>query len=234
MVVINLKTNENYSFNEHKLFETASLYKLWIMSVVFEQIEEGRLKKTDVLTEKIEVLNEKFKIATESAELTEGEITLPVGEALRRMITISDNYSALLLTEKIRLSSVTSYLNLEGLNESKIGTVGGSPTTSAYDTALFLEKLYKDNKNLNENTIEMLALLKNQQLNSKLPKYLPQNSIVAHKTGELGEYSHDAGIVYTSRGDYIIVVLTKTKKILEANEIIAQVSKAAYDYFQRK
>ncbi|MEM4270897.1 MAG: serine hydrolase, partial [Candidatus Pacearchaeota archaeon] len=81
---------------------------------------------------------------------------------------------------------------------------------------------------------EMLALLKKQNLNSKLPKYLPENTVVAHKTGELGEYSHDAGIVYKDSGDYIIVVLSKTQKPLDANEKIAQISKAVYDYFKSK
>lgn len=234
IIVTDLKSNENYSLNEHKMFETASLYKLWLMAVVFEQIEKGILKKTDTLSQKIEILNEKFKIATDSAELTEGEITLTVGEALRQMITISDNYSAFLLAEKTGLSNITSYLDLEGLNESKIGTSSKLPVTSAYDTALFFEKLYKNDKKGTEKADEMLELLKNQHLNSKIPKYLPKDVNVAHKTGELGEYSHDAGIVYSPHGDYIIVVLTKTKNTLETDEKIAQISKAVYDYFREK
>jgi len=234
IVVMNLKTNESYSLNEHKLFESASLYKLWVMAAAFRLMEEGRFKKTDLISQKIEVLNEKFKIATESAELREGEITLSVDEALRQMITISDNYSALLLSEKIGLSNVASYLSLEGFNESKIGNGTGPPVTSAYDTALFLEKLYKNEKKGDKSAIEMLSFLKRQRLKTKLPKYLPKNTVIAHKTGELGQYSHDAGIIYQENGDYIIAILSKTEKILEANETIAKISQAVFDYFKNK
>src|SRR3989344_4735684 len=234
VVIMNLKTKENYLLNEHKLYESASLYKLWVMAVAFEQIRSGKIKKTNILEQKIEVLNEKFQIATESAKLTEGEIKLSVNDALRQMITISDNYSALLLAEKVRLSNVSDLLSLEGLNESKVGLKGEAPVTTAYDMALFLEKLYKKQLEGENDDREMLGLLKMQQLNSKLPKYLPKNISVAHKTGELGEFSHDAGIIYAPKGDYIIVVLSKTKSILDANEKIAQISKAVFDYFQNK
>jgi len=234
VVVMNLKTGENYVHNEHKLFESASLYKLWVMAVTFEQISDGRLKKTDIMEQKIEVLNEKFKIATESAELKEGEIKLSVNDALRQMITISDNYSALLLTERLRLFSVSDYLSYQSFNESKVGLRGEAPVTSAYDMALFFEKLYKEETQEKNDAGEMLTLLKMQQLNRKLPKYLPKDIIVAHKTGELGEFSHDAGIIYTSKGDYIIVVLSKTRSIVDADEKIAQISKEVYNYFKNK
>ena len=47
----------------------------------------------------------------------------------------------------------------------------------------------------------MLELLKAQTLNDKLPKYLPDQVIMAHKAGELDDVSHDAGIVYSPAGD---------------------------------
>lgn len=77
----------------------------------------------------------------------------------------------------------------------------------------------------------MMALLKNQKKNIKLSKYLPQDTVVAHKTGELGGLSHDGGIVFTKKGDYIIVVLSQTASSLSADEKIADISKAVYNYF---
>ena len=227
----NLKTGDSYVFKEHQVFDSASLYKLWVMGEVFEQLKSGRISMDTKLKEDVEVLNEKFKIASESAELTEGTIEQTVGDSLERMITISDNYSGLLLAWKLRLSTIASYLTRNGFAESKVGVSGGSPVTTASDIGLFFEKLYTGKLADPESTNAMLSLLKRQRLNEKLPKFLPENTVVAHKTGELDTISHDAGIVYTPKGDYIIVVLSDTPAPQSAVERISAISRDVYAYF---
>jgi beta-lactamase class A len=76
--------------------------------------------------------------------------------------------------------------------------------------------------------------LKNQQLNNKLPKLLEKETVIAHKTGELESFSHDAGIVYSDNGDYIIVIMSETDNRNRANDTIAQISKEVYDYFNNQ
>lgn len=231
IAIKNLQNDNQYFINENAIFETASLYKLFVMATVLEQIGNGTLSYDQVLSQDIPILNEKFGIATDSAELKEGSITLKVDDALTKMVTISDNYSALLLSERVRISNVTKFLEENEFDKSRMGTLGGSPITTASDVLLFFEKLYKGQIIDKKNSDSMLALLKNQELNSKLPKYLPENIEMAHKTGELGRLSHDAGIVYNPSGDYIIVVLSETSTPLEANEKMAEISKEIYEYF---
>lgn len=233
IAIKNLKTGETFYSNEHKVFESGSLYKIWIMTTAYDQIQNKTLKEDEVLSEEIAVLNKEFNIPTESAELTDGIITIPVGNAIEQMITISHNYAALLLTKKIKLSNVVVFLKQNGFTESKVGIDGSSPTSTPYDIALFFEKLYKGELANKENTEKMIDLLKKQQLNDKLPKYLPQDAVVAHKTGEIGWFSHDAGIVYSPSGDYVIVVLSESQFPPGAEDRIAQVSKAVYEYFMR-
>lgn len=229
-----LKNNEAYFLNEHRVYESASLYKLWVMATAFEQIQEGRLKEDEVLENDIAVLNKKFDIASESAEFTEGKISLTVGSALKQMITISHNYAALLLTEKLRLSTVRQFLERNGLHESSVGISGQPPRTTAADTALFFEKLSKGKLANEVYTARMIELLEGQRLNNKLPKYLPEGTTIAHKTGELGFYTHDAGIVFSPGGDYIIVVLSKSTYPLGAEDRIGKISEAVYNYFLEK
>lgn len=231
IVIKNLKTGERYYFNEEKTFETASLYKLWVMAAVFNQIQNGKLKETDILSKDVEELNKDFNIASDSAELTEGTITWPVQNAIEQMITISDNYSALLLTERIGLSNVAAFLENNGFMQSKVGVDNKNPISTASDIALFLEKLYNQQLANKEYTDKMLDLLKNQQLNGKLAKNLPQDTVIAHKTGELNDISHDAGIVYSPKGDYLIVIMSKTEDSEKANEKTAEVSKEVFKYF---
>lgn len=231
VAIKHLKTGESYFYNEHKIFESASLYKLFVMATVFQKIQNGNLSQNDIVSQKIPILNKKFRISSESAELKEGDITLPINSALTRMITVSDNYSALLLAEKVKLSQIASFLEQTGLTESRVGTKGESPATSVHDMTIFFQKLYNNELATKALSQEMLMLLKNQRLNGKLPKYLPTGTIVSHKTGELGRLSHDAGIVYTQKGDYIIVILTETSDPQAANERIGQISKSVYEYF---
>ncbi len=232
IVIKNLNTGEFYALNEHRVYEPGSLYKIWVMATAIDQIRNGKLKGDEELSGDIKVLNDKFNISSESAELTEGTITFTVNQALQQMITISHNYASLLLTEKIKLSSVKAFLQREGFNESIVGTDGGFPTSTPSDIALFFEKLYKGELANPQDTSKMLDLLKKQKLNDKLPKYLPSEAIVAHKTGEIDFFTHDGGIVYGPKSDYIIVVLSKSDLPAAAEERIADISKKIYDYFE--
>lgn len=231
IVIKNFKTNEIYTLHENTVFQSASLYKLWVMGLTYQDIQQGKIHEDDTLSEDVAVLNNKFDIAPEDAELTNGTMTLPVNEALNQMITISHNYAAMLLTEKVSLNSLVHYIKQIGLTHSHIGFHGVEPTTTAGDIAQFLDKLYNGQLANQQYTGEMITLLKNQQLNNKLPRELPADVVIAHKTGELDDYTHDAGIIYTPAGNYLIVVLAKSADPSSAEDSIAGLSKSVYNYF---
>lgn len=233
IVIKNLNSNETYYALENKIFEAGSLYKLWVMAETIRQIQKGELDENEVLSEKITTLNSDFNIDPDLAELKTGTITLTVNQALNQMITISHNYAALLLTKRIKLSSVKKFLEDSNLNNSIVGTDGSSPTTTPFDIALFFEKLYKGELADTQSTQKMLDLLKKQTLNNKLVRFLPKDISVAHKTGEIGWFSHDGGIVFTKKGDYIIVVLSESESPKGAEDRIAQLSKVVYEYFNK-
>lgn len=211
----NLKTEEKYVFNENLNFESGSLYKLWLMTAVFEKIQKNELKEDQILTSDIQSLNQKFQIQEESAELTTGTISLSVKSALEQMITISHNYAAYLLTEKVEKEDIPVKITAE-------------------DVGLFFEKLYKGKLADKKYSQEMIEILKKQKLNNGLPKNLPKDVVIAHKTGDIGQFKHDAGIVYAEYGDYIIVVLSESDLPSGAQERIANISKEVYNYFREK
>lgn len=230
IAIKNLKTGESYYLDEKKQFEAASLYKIWILAETMNQIDSGRIREGDVLKEEIEQLNKTFEIASESAELTEGVLETTVAAAMKQMITISHNYSALILIKKIGLSNVNKFIKDNSFSQTRLAQ---PPRTTAFDVLLFFEKLYKGELVAKEKSIAMLELFKNQQLNDKLPKYLPKQTVIAHKTGELGYFTHDGGIIYGEKSDYIIVVLSESNFPPGAEERIALISKAVYDYFEK-
>lgn len=225
----NLKTGEEYGLDENRKYASASLYKLWTMATVYQQIEIGKLTMDKTLTVDIATLNKAFALG-DDAELTEGSITRTVKEAVEQMITISHNYSAILLTYTIKNSTVRDFLIANNFTDSKTGS---PPTTTAKDIADYYEKLYKGELISNEASKEMLEILKRQKLNDRIPKYLPKGTVIAHKTGELGSAKHDAGIVFSEKGDYIIVIMSESKAPLKAAEVEANLSKAVWEYFNK-
>lgn len=230
VAIKNLKTNEYYFYNERRQFETASLYKLWVMGAVFEEIEKGNINKAQNIGFEAEDINKRLDIATESAEITEGFVGDSVENALERMITISDNYSAHILYLTVGWSKIKNFLNYYEFNDSSADL---PILTTSSDMLAFFEKLYQGDIVEKEASGEMLEILKRQQLNDRIPKYLPQNTQIAHKTGELGGLKHDAGIVFSEKGDYIIVLLSETNNQSDAAEIEAKVSKKVWDYFNQ-
>lgn len=228
IVIKDLKTDESYVQNADREFTAASLYKLWVMAAAFDMIQNGKINENDIMRQSAQVLNNEFDIDPDYAEQTKGTITLTVREALDKMITISDNYAALLLSEKLTLASVEVYLKQHGLTVSKLGE---PPVSTPRDIARFFEKLYKGELANRQNTDIMLGILKRQTLNGKVPKYLPQKLVIAHKTGEIETYTHDAGIIFTGKGDYIIVVMSESSNRPKAEERIATLSREVYHYF---
>jgi beta-lactamase class A len=114
---------------------------------------------------------------------------------------------------------------------SEVVKVGGEPTITALDVALFLEKLYNGKVVSEEASKKMITVMIDQKKNERIPKYLPTGTKVAHKTGELDGVAHDAGIVFSQAGDYIIVLLSDSDNPSGAMEKEALVSKATYEYF---
>ena len=98
----------------------------------------------------------------------------------------------------------------------------------------FFEKLYGDKLNEARYTNEMLALLEDQNLNYAIPKYIPKDIRIAHKTGTLGPVTHDAGIVYGEGGDYIVVVMSETVNTIQAEKHMSNISRDVYNYFAKK
>lgn len=229
VVIKNLKTGEEYSLNENEVFWSASLYKLWTMGAIYEAEEQGEISDTEELKSTIQALNRKFGIASEEAELTDGSIDMSVTQALNQMITISHNYAAMLLTSKVGLKNVDAFLQKYDMTSSHTGS---PPVTTARDTAWYYEQLYKGEIISKDYSEKMMELLKKQQINDRIPAELPDDVEVAHKTGELEGYKHDAGIVFTPEGDYLIVMLSKSNAPQAAAKREAQLSADVYNYFQ--
>lgn len=230
IVIKNLRTGEAYTAEGDRLFEPASLYKLWVMGTAYRQLKSGVLVRSEILSDEIQDLNKTFDIDEEFAERTEGTVTLRADNAIERMITFSDNYAALLLVSKLKSSNVSAFMRDQGFTKSKLGQ---PPQTTPLEIALFYEKLYAGSVVDGESSREMIEILSRQELNDRIPKYLPDGTEVAHKTGELGVFKHDAGIIF-GRDPILFVALSETNSPSGAAERIAELSRDVFNYFENK
>jgi len=235
-----LKSGKSYEVSSDEQIASASLYKLAVLWKTYDAVEKNEFKKDDLVSlDKIaidKILEEKSS-NQEGPQLqtdTEPEVvSYTVAEALRLMITISDNYSAILLSEKLGWQNIDSLMEKENLAGIDL-TDGEVPTVTAKAVGDLLERIYRNTAVTAKDSQEMKTLLLAQKVNDRIPKYLPTDIKVAHKTGELDTLRHDAGIVYGKNSHYIFVFLSDTPTPKDASEEIAQLSKKFFDALEQQ
>jgi beta-lactamase class A len=143
------------------------------------------------------------------------------------MITISDNGCGVALGDILGWGGQNASLRSNGYTGTNLAT---PQQTSARDVATLFERVYRGTLNSPNANAAFLGLLKNQQVNNRLPLGLPGGTVFAHKTGDLDGYLHDAGIVYGPKTDYLVVVMGSPG--VTYNQFVP-LSQQLWNYFQQ-
>lgn len=213
-------------FNEGEVFDSASLYKLVVMAEAYRQVSLRTLAMTDTM-----------RVGPEHAvddppELRDRDpVTISIRDALRLMVEVSDNATAVALTERLGLANVQREARRLGMTHTELGTAF---TTTAADVNTFMMRLYTGEVVSREASQDMLALLRNQYYGGRIPAKLPRSAVVANKTGSLREYVHDAGVVWAPYGSYAVTVLTQAAPEVDlttAEELIQDIAGMAYGVY---
>ena len=123
-----------------------------------------------------------------------------------------------LLIDRLGMDRINGYMQSHGYTHSVLRRkmmdteameAGRENLTSTRDIALLFKRLYRGKCVSPAQDREMLAIYKRQTDNDSIPGDLPQGTAVAHKTGEVNDFRHDGGIVYTPKGDYVLVIFTR-------------------------
>jgi beta-lactamase class A len=211
-----------YAHEADVAFIAASLYKLGILAHVESLVDAGKLKYTDT----VEILPEDIT-ADGSYELAGTLMT--VDQALEAMITISDNGTALAFWHLLGPDNLNATLQRLGLSAFHIAVDDNDDHTATprvigqYFTLLAQRKLVSAAA-----SDRMVARLEQQQINDRLPSQLPAGTIVAHKTGNLGFATHDAGIIYTKSGPRVVVGMTANTDPEEAVHFLGGLGALVY------
>ncbi len=220
VVVVDLQTGERCTLNGDRPFRTASLYKIVVAAELYRQVAEGTLGLDDPLT-----IHPRHHIDDPPALRPEEQYTLTVGDAAQRMIAFSDNGSAFALRELLGETTVDSATRWLGMPATTLATAF---ITSPNDQAHLLDSIFHGRVVDQAASGEILALLRGQEIVDAIPRGLPGGVVVAHKTGTLEDYLHDAGIVYGPGGAFVLVVMTEYSDFELALRTIQDVAAAAY------
>ncbi len=240
IVVKDLSSGWKIEINGSQVFPAASLIKIPIMAACFQAAEEGRIAldaKVALDQDDITPGSGKLKAMPEGTVCT-------VEQLIELMIEESDNTAANILIEKLTPGYLNSFFREQGLRSTSLARKmmdfsrrgqGVENYTSTGDIAMMLERMYRGgcvNARVSEKCMQVLL---RQKMKDRIPKRLPKETPVAHKTGLERYICHDAGVVYTPEGDFLICVLTKSRSkggYRAMKDFIAKTALAVYATYQ--
>jgi beta-lactamase class A len=229
IAAIDLQNGATANVDSARVYPAASLFKLPILMAVLAEEDSGELDPNRML----EIEPDDWTDGSGVLQARVGD-RLSVRDLTNLMIQDSDNIAALVLLDVIGASGANAMSEQLGMPATHIvdhrAGEAGDHTTSAEDTAHLLYGLATGaavNQRVSEQAV---SLLEAKQSVTWLGDDLPFWVKVAHKWGDLPNARHDAGIVFTPRGNYVVAVLTEDASADEAAALIARVSKVTYDY----
>jgi acetylornithine deacetylase/succinyl-diaminopimelate desuccinylase-like protein/beta-lactamase class A len=226
-------------------FHAASTMKVPVLIELFRQARAGTL----ALDDQIPVVNEfhsivdgsSFALATgddsDAAVYTRVGRSMSYRDLAEAMITVSSNFATNLIIEHLGAKSIqrtTDALGaggmhvLRGVEDDKAFQKGLNNTTSARALLTLMEAIAHGEAVDRAASDEMLAILKRQTFNDRIPAGLPPGIPVAHKTGEITKIQHDAAIVYAERPYALVILVRGLQDPRQGAALAAGISRVMY------
>jgi beta-lactamase class A len=227
-------------------YHAASTMKVPVMIELFRQARAGLA----TLDEPLAVKNEFASIVDGSpytlslGDDSDAEVYKRVGQTMtllelcEPMITVSSNFAANLLIQRLGAANVQRTVDgmgaggmivRRGVEDDKAFAKGLNNSTTARALMIIMERIARLEAVDAEASRQMIDILKRQHFNDAIPANLPAGTPVAHKTGSITKIHHDAAIVY-GRRPFVLVVLTRGIEDSKASAaLIARIARVLYD-----
>ena len=231
-------------------FHAASTMKVPVMIELFRQASTGQLS----LDEQLPIKNEFHSIVDGSVyQLDAGDDsdavvyaavgkTMSLRQLCEQMITVSSNFAANLLIERLGVENIRRTVTrlgadgmhvLRGVEDDKAFQRGMNNTTTARGLLVLMQKIATGQAVNPAVDAEMAAILKRQHFNDAIPAGLPPGTVVGHKTGTITKIHNDAAIVYGPT-PYVLVVLVRGIQDQKASAaLIASISREVWAHAEQ-
>ncbi len=249
IAVKDLQSGTVVRIRDDEAMPTASLIKLAVMVTAYRLAEAGDVDLDDVLTLRAA---DKVPGAGVLREHFSDGATIRLRDAIRLMIAFSDNTATNLVIDRIGLDATNAAMKALGCDATRLHSktyardasldaeaskrYGVGRTTPA-DAVSLLERLTRGTLVSKTADAEMLRHLAACRSRSMLPRLLPADTPIAHKTGSIATARCDAGVITAPAGPIVICVMTAKntdRRYSERNaaeRLIAQVARITYRHF---
>lgn len=161
---------------------------------------------------------------------------LPLRELAALTISVSDNTAANALIDRIGVGRVSERLREWGIVHSRLQRLlfdmaakarGLENLMTPRETALLLLRLVRGECVDRGTSDAVLAVLRTCQDETKLRRYLPSGTVVAHKSGWIDGVRNDAGIVWAAR-PVVVAAFVRETDPAEASILLGLLGWCAY------
>lgn len=245
-----LDANEPIAIGADRVFHAASVMKLFVLVEAYKQAYAGTVS----LDEPVEIADT-FAGAADGAPFAVEDCAAlrarlgtgpPTLQALcGEMIAVSSNCATNNVMRRLGdPAAITQTAQALGAVHTKVPRYimdlaahakGIDPVTTPGDVGCILEQLARRAVVTPESSEAMLRVLTTAE-GGFLGRELPASDVeIAHKTGAIDGVRHDAGILTSANGTWILVVLMQDLKDEAAGETAgAAISKACFEYIKQR
>ncbi len=234
--VLDLDTGAYMDLDGRTSFASASTIKLPILIAFFQDVDAGKVRLDEQLTLKAGT------IAGGSGDLQykQAGTKYTALEVATKMIVISDNTATNMLIERLGgAQALNQRFRSWGLTttaiRNRLPDIEGTNTTSPKELANLMSVVQRGDLVSSQSRDRLLNIMQRNEINTLLPQGLGSGASIAHKTGNIGSLLADVGLVEMPTGKrYVIAVMVKRPfNDASAEELIRQISRKTYDYFNQ-
>jgi len=222
---LSFSKDKSFGINQNGVYTAASLNKVPIVAVLYYLASKNKIN----LDEKISLQQ------TDIQDYGTGVLRYEKEGAVYSLRTLaklslqkSDNTAAYILLGKIGGETVQKTIKEWGLTQTDIA----SNKTSLTDMAILFQKIYNQEVTISSLTKELLGFLTDTDIEDRIPKLIPENTAVYHKTGDSIGAMHDLGIIKHKDTVFFLGVLTSDigDNEKETQNTIAEIAKRVFDF----
>ncbi len=251
--IMGMSPDDTISINGNKHLPMQSVYKYHLAATVLHEVDSGKFDLNDTIKITKEHLDSPLWSVIRKKNPNGGNFTL--GDVIKYTVANSDNIGCDILFDLIGGPiMVQNYMHEISISEVAIRhkeamiqndwELQYQNWTTANTANKALKLLYENKGNLlsTESHAFLWEVMKKSWFgNISMKTYLPENTVIAHKTGHSGKNEkgitgaqNDIGIIFLPNGNYfyLSILISNSTEESEVNKnVIADITKLTYDYF---
>ena len=239
VAIEDLTTGDHFFLHEDEVFAQASSIKITVLANLYLQVQQGKLKLTDLYMVQSSDLVPDSDIM---GGLTPGVTRLTLRDLATMMVAVSDNSATNVLIDRVGMQNVNAMLDSLGLTHTRLrrkmmdlqaAKENRENISTPREMMTLLDAIYHGKVLNKDSTAEFFQLLSTNK-DSWIPRDLPADLKIANKPGSLEAVRNDSGIVFVEGRPYVICVMTSfLRNERDGEEAISKISLEAWRMFDR-